>query len=185
MSGACASGQFRIAAYLHAENHSAAGETGTGSSQQKRFALRKWLLAMTLDMLCVGIMVGGGLWLAGAPFPFPLAVLSGVSVFVPYVGPILAILPGLLLALSVSPHLALLAAIVYTIAWQFESNVTLPLLQAKTVHMPPVVSLLAIVAFGLLFGIWGVLLATPLAVVTMTIVRMAYVEDFLEKKARD
>jgi|SRR5215471_6616602 len=147
--------------------------------------LRKWLLAMTLDMLCVGIMVGGGLWLAGAPFPFPLAVLSGVSVFVPYVGPILAIFPGLLLALSVSPHLALLAAIVYTIAWQFESNVTLPLLQAKTVHMPPVVSLLAIVAFGLLFGIWGVLLATPLAVVTLTIVRMAYVEDFLEKKARD
>jgi predicted PurR-regulated permease PerM len=47
--------------------------------------------------------------------------------------------------------------------------------------MPPVVSPLAIVAFGLLFRRLGVLLATPLAVVTMTVVRMAYVEDFLEK----
>jgi predicted PurR-regulated permease PerM len=49
--------------------------------------------------------------------------------------------------------------------------------------MPPAVSLLAIVAFGLLFGVWGVLLATPLAVVTIRIVRMAYVEDVLEEKA--
>ena len=45
----------------------------------------------------------------------------------------------------------------------------------------PAISLLAIVAFGLLFGLWGVLLATPLAVVTLRIVRMAYVEDFLEE----
>lgn len=146
--------------------------------------LRKWLIAMTLDMLFLGIVTGIGLYLIGAPFPFPLGVLSGLSVFVPYIGPIVAIIPGLLLALSVSPELALYAAIVYVIGQQLEGNVSLPLLQVWTVHMPPAVSLLAIVAFGLLFGFWGVLLATPLAVVSMTVVRMAYVEDFLEKKAR-
>jgi predicted PurR-regulated permease PerM len=110
-----------------------------------------------------------------------LAVLSGLSVFVPYIGPIIATIPGLLLALSISPTLALWAGGAYLIAQQLEGNISLPLLQRWTVQMPPVVSLLAIVAFGLLFGLWGVLLATPLAVVTMTVVRMAYVEDFLEK----
>jgi len=144
--------------------------------------LRLWLIAMALDMLILGTLTGIGLWLVGAPFPFPLAVLSGVSVFVPYIGPIIVTIPGLLLALSVSPRLALLAGIVYLVVWQFEGNVSLPILQRWTVHMPPAISLMAIVAFGLLFGIWGVLLATPLAVVTMTIVRMAYVEDFLEDR---
>jgi predicted PurR-regulated permease PerM len=143
--------------------------------------LRKWLIAMTLDMLFLGTLTGVGLYLIGVPVAFALGILSGVSVFVPYIGPIVAIVPGLLIALSVSPTLALYAAIVYLVAQQLEGNIALPLLQRWTVSMPPAVSLLAIVAFGLLFGVWGVLFATPLAVVTTRIVRMAYVEDFLEQ----
>jgi predicted PurR-regulated permease PerM len=141
--------------------------------------LRKWLLAMTLDMLFLGTLTGVGLYLIGVPVAFALGILSGISVFVPYIGPIVAIVPGLLIALSVSPTLALWAAVVYVVAQQLEGNVALPLLQRWTVSMPPAVSLLALVAFGLLFGLWGVLFATPLAVVTIRIVQMAYVEDFL------
>jgi predicted PurR-regulated permease PerM len=145
--------------------------------------LRKWLTAMTLDMMVLGVITGVGLWAVGVPFAFPLGVLSGLSVFVPYIGPIVATLPGILLALSVSPTLALYALIVYVVAQQIEGNISLPLLQRWTVSMPPVVSLLAMVAFGLLFGFWGVLLATPMAVATMTIIQKAYVEDILERKA--
>jgi predicted PurR-regulated permease PerM len=144
--------------------------------------LRKWLIAMALDMLFLMTITALGLWIIGEPFALPLGTLTGVAVFVPYIGPILSTIPGLLLALSESPELALRALAVYVIALQLEGNVTLPLLQRWTVHMPPVLSLLAIVGFGLLFGLWGVLLATPLAVVTLTIVRKAYVEDFLEGK---
>ena len=147
--------------------------------------LRKWLLAMTLDMLFLGTITGVGLYLIGVPVAFALGILSGISVFVPYIGPIVATVPGLLIALSVSPTLALYAAIVYLVAQQLEGNVALPLLQRWTVSMPPAVSLLSIVAFGLLFGLWGVLFATPLAVVTIRIVRMAYVEDFLDGKATE
>jgi predicted PurR-regulated permease PerM len=142
--------------------------------------LRKWLTAMALDMMFLGILTGFGLWLVGVPLSFALGVLSGLSVFVPYIGPIVATIPGLILALSVSPDLALYAGIVYIVAQQLEGNISLPLLQRWTVSMPPAVMLLAMVAFGLLFGLWGVLLATPLAVAAMTIIRMAYVEDVLE-----
>ncbi len=143
-------------------------------------ALRKWLTAMSLDMLFLGIITGIGLWLVGVPLYFALGVLSGLSVFVPYLGPLVATVPGLLLALSVSPELGLYALIVYVVAQQLEGNISLPLLQRWTVQMPPAVMLLSMVGFGLLFGLWGVLLATPLAVAAMTIIRMAYVEDVLE-----
>jgi predicted PurR-regulated permease PerM len=135
--------------------------------------LRKWLLAMTLDMLFLGTLTGVGLYLIGVPVAFALGILSGISVFVPYIGPVVAIVPGLLLALW--------AAGVYLVAQQLEGNIALPLLQRWSVRMPPAISLLAIVGFGLLFGLWGVLLATPMAVVALRIVRMAYVEDFLEE----
>jgi len=144
-------------------------------------ALRKWLTAMSLDMLFLGIVTGLGLWLVGVPLYFALGVLSGLSVFVPYLGPLVATVPGLLLALSVSPELALSALIVYVVAQQLEGNISLPLLQRWTVQMPPAIMLLSMVGFGLLFGLWGILLATPLAVAAMTIIRMAYVEDVLEK----
>jgi predicted PurR-regulated permease PerM len=143
-------------------------------------ALRNWLTAMSLDMLFLGTITGIGLWAVGVPLYFALGVLSGLSVFVPYLGPIVATIPGLLLALSVSPRLALYALIVYVVAQQLEGNISLPLLQRWTVQMPPAIMLLAMVGFGLLFGLWGVLLATPLAVSAMTIIRMAYVEDVLE-----
>jgi predicted PurR-regulated permease PerM len=144
--------------------------------------LRKWLLAMTLDMMFLGTVTGLGLYLIGVPVAFALGILSGISVFVPYIGPVVAIVPGLLIALSVSPGLALYAAIVYIVAQQLEGNIAMPLLQRWTVSMPPAVTLLAIVTFGVLFGLWGVLFATPLAVVTIRIIRMAYVEDVLEQR---
>ncbi|MBV9991292.1 MAG: AI-2E family transporter [Alphaproteobacteria bacterium] len=143
-------------------------------------ALKRWFMGMAIDMLFVGVVTGTGLWLVGVPLPFALGVLTGVSVFVPYIGPTVALIPGLLLALSVSPSLALYAAIVYGVALTIEGNVTQPLLQRWAVSLSPVVNLLAIVAFGIIFGAWGAVLATPMAVALSVLIRMAYVEDMLE-----
>jgi predicted PurR-regulated permease PerM len=143
-------------------------------------ALQNWLIGMTLDMLLLGVMTWFGMWLIGVPLPIALAVLSGVAVFVPYIGPLIAMIPGLLLALSVSPTLALEAAIVYLVVLTIEGNISQPLLQRWTVSLPPVVNLLAILVFSPLFGIWGAVLATPLAVVLWVLVQMVYVEDILE-----
>ncbi|HWA90405.1 MAG TPA: AI-2E family transporter [Rhizomicrobium sp.] len=143
-------------------------------------ALQRWCLGMAIDMLFVGVVTGTGLWLVGVPLPFALGVLTGVSVFVPYIGPTIALIPGLLLALSVSPTLAFYAAIVYAVALTIEGNVTQPLLQRWAVSLSPVLNLLAIVAFGIIFGAWGAVLATPMAVALSVLVRKAYVEDMLE-----
>ena len=145
-------------------------------------ALHNWLVGMTLDMLLLGVMTWFGMWLIGVPFPLALAVLSGIAVFVPYIGPVIATIPGLLLAMSVHPTLALWAALVYAIVLTIEGNISQPLLQRWTVSLPPVVNLLAILVFSPLFGIWGAVLATPLAVALSVLIQMIYIEDVLEDR---
>ncbi len=147
-------------------------------------ALQKWLFGMTLDMLLLGVMTFIGLWAIGVPLPFALAVLSGIAVFVPYIGPAIATIPGLLLAFSVKPVLALYAAAVYAVVLTIEAYVSQPMLQRWAVSLPAIFNLLAILVFAPLFGIWGAILATPLSVALWVLVQKIYIEDVLEDRKR-
>jgi predicted PurR-regulated permease PerM len=146
-------------------------------------ALQKWLLGQAIAMVTVGIVVGVGLALVGVPLAFALGALAAILEFVPVVGPILFSIPGLLLAFSKGPEMALYAFFVYLGVQQFEGNVLIPLIQRWAVELPPVVGLLAVVVGGLLLGVPGIVFATPLAVVIMRIVKHLYVEDALESPA--
>jgi predicted PurR-regulated permease PerM len=112
----------------------------------------------------------------GVPLAIPLGILSGLLDFVPFVGPLLAAIPGLLIAFSQGPDVALYAALVYFSVQFVEGNLVLPLAQKWAVSLPPALTLLSIVAFGLVFGLMGVLFAMPLTVVTLVLVRRLYVE---------
>ena len=87
---------------------------------------------------------------------------------------------GILIGFSVSPETALFATLVYLVVQQLEGNLIMPIAQRWAVALPPAIALVSVVAFGLLFGVLGVLFATPLAVVTMVLVRELYVKDVLE-----
>lgn len=139
-------------------------------------ALRKWLVGQLGAMVVVGVLTGLGLWAVGVPMALPLAILSGLLDFVPFIGPLLAALPGILIAFSQSPQLAVYAALVYLTVQFVEGNIVLPLAQKWAVSLPPALSLLGIVAFGLAFGILGILFAMPLTVVAVVLVQKLYVD---------
>lgn len=143
-------------------------------------SLKKWLVAQLIVMFAVGLLTGVGLALLGVPLSLSLALLIGLFEFIPLLGPIVAAVPGVLLAFTQGPETAVYAALVYVAVQQIESNLLTPLIQRWAVELPPVVALLSIVVCGLLFGILGVLFATPMAVVVMALVRHLYVEDTLE-----
>lgn len=147
-------------------------------------ALWNWLSGQFIVMTFVGVFVTIGLMIIGVPLALVLGLIAGLSEFIPIIGPWIGAVPGLLLALSVDGQTALYTAILYIVIQQMESNIVTPLIQQQMVHIPPAVVILSVVAFGLVFGIGGVILATPLAVIAMVFVGMFYVQDVLGKEVK-
>lgn len=145
-------------------------------------ALELWLHGQLVAMLMVGSLTTLGLWLLGVPSALALGVLAGLAEFVPLIGPIVAAVPAILVALSESGTLALWVIGLYILIQQVEGNVIMPLIQRRMVDLPPAITLFAIVAFWLLFGAVGVLLATPLAVLVFVLVKKLWVRDTLDEK---
>jgi predicted PurR-regulated permease PerM len=139
-------------------------------------SLRRWLVGQLVVMTTVGVAIGIALSIVGVALAPALGVLSGLLEFVPVVGPIAGAIPGLLIAFAQGPDTALYAAIVYGVVLFIEGNVIVPFIQRWAVDLPPVLALLGIVAFGILFGLVGVLFAIPLVVVIVALVRKLYVE---------
>jgi predicted PurR-regulated permease PerM len=142
-------------------------------------ALKLWLRGVLIDMAFVGVMTGLGAWLIGLPSPFALAVIAALLDFVPFVGPIASIIPGLLLAIPGGPEKAVWTLLMYIAIQQIEGNVIYPFVQKQAVNLPPVLSLVAVLAFGVLVGPLGVVLATPLLVVLYTATRLLYLRNTL------
>jgi len=131
-------------------------------------------------MIVVGACVGLGLWAVGVPLAPALGILLGVLDFVPFVGPLLAAIPGVLIAFAQSPQLALYAIAVYATVQFVEGHLVVPIVQKRAVALPPALTLVSIVAFGIVFGPAGLFFAVPLSVVSMVLVQRLYV-DRLER----
>ena len=142
-------------------------------------ALRLWLKGRLLAMVLVGVLTGVGLWLIGVRSYLALALLAAALEFVPFIGPILASVPAILLALLASPEQALLVAGLFLVIQQLEGNLITPLIQQHAVELPAALLLFALLAFALLFGIIGVLLAEPLTVALFVLVKRLYVREAL------
>jgi predicted PurR-regulated permease PerM len=136
-----------------------------------------WLVGQFLDMLIVGALCGIGLWLLGMPLVFILAVVAAATNFVPYIGAIAGAVPAVLIALSMGWQQALEVALLYLGVQTFEGNVTAPLIQQHAINLPPALTLVAQTAFGLVFGLFGVILATPITAATIATVQQLTDED--------
>lgn len=140
-------------------------------------ALQRWMLGQGLTMVIVGTTVGVGLAVLGMPLAAAMGFISGLLEFVPFFGAIAWALLGTLLAFAQGPEKALHVAIFFLVIQQLEGNLVIPLVQRWAVQLPPVLSLLAVVVFGTLFGVEGIVLGTPLMVVAVVLIRKLYVEQ--------
>ncbi len=142
-------------------------------------ALREWLIGRFASMFAVAIFTAVGLWLIDLPSALALAVLAGLMSFVPYFGPIAATVPALLIALPGWPVEPLWVLLLYSGIQFVEGNIITPQVQRRMVSLPPVTLLVAQLTIGFLFGLLGLLLATPLAVVIIVLVQILYIRNVL------
>lgn len=142
-------------------------------------ALWSWLLGQFVVMIAVGVLTATGLLIAGVPLAVPLGLIAGLLEFIPFLGPIVAFVPVILVALAASPQTALYAALVFLVIQQLESHLLTPLVQRWAVALPPVLVIIGAIAFALVFGTLGAIFATPLLVVAVVWVKMLYLHDAL------
>jgi predicted PurR-regulated permease PerM len=142
-------------------------------------AIWYWMMGRLFSMAVLGVLTALGLWVIGAPLPVALGFLAGILAFVPYIGAIASAIPSVLMAAAVNLNLAIYVVILYLGLHLIEGYLLVPLVQRRIVHLPPALTLSAQLLLGLLAGLLGLLLATPLVAAALVLVRMVYVEDVL------
>ena len=142
-----------------------------------RDTLRQWLIARLIAMVLIGVITGAGLALIGIKGAIALGVLAGLLEFVPFFGPIASAIPAVAVALADSPDKALWVIGLYLVIQQLEGNVITPLLLKKRIDVPPVMTVVAVAALGMVFGVLGMLIAEPLLAAVLVTTKMLYVVD--------
>ncbi|MEJ2387614.1 MAG: AI-2E family transporter [Chromatiaceae bacterium] len=142
-------------------------------------ALRRWMVGRFAAMLAVGLITGIGMWLLNVRLAVVLGFIAGVLTFVPYLGTIISLIPAVLSALLTSPMTAVYVTLLFAFAHFFEGYILTPLVIEEAVRLPPGWLITAQVFGALLGGMFGVLIATPVALVGAILVQTLYVEDML------
>jgi predicted PurR-regulated permease PerM len=145
-------------------------------------ALRMWMAGKLLAMFVVGVSTWGGLALIDVPLGLTLALIAALLTFIPNFGPVLSAFPAVLLALIDSPTKALYVVALYVGVQTVESYLLTPLVQKRTVSLPPALGLVGQVVLGAVGGTLGLLVATPLTVAGLVLVRELYVRDVLNSR---
>jgi predicted PurR-regulated permease PerM len=143
------------------------------------FNLRWWLVGQFFLMVIIGVTTTVCLWAMGIPLALTLGLIAGFLEIVPYLGPWLSAVPALLMALLVSPWHVLAVGGLYIGLHILEGYVLLPLVQRRSVLLPPALTLVSQVLLGGLLGLMGLFVAAPLTVACVVLMKMLYVEDTL------
>jgi len=143
-------------------------------------AMWRWLLGRFGAMAITGIGVGGMLAVLGVPLPFTMAIVTALLTFIPNIGGIMALGLALLLAAPQGGSVVLTVFVGYCVLQLLESNVVTPLIQQRQVSIPPALLLSFQLLMGVLAGILGVLVATPLLAALMVFVKQVYIQEILE-----
>ena len=134
--------------------------------------VRAWIF----DATFVGMMIGFGFYFIGVPNALPLGVIAGLGHLIPYFGPIIGGIPAIIVSvvqygdLSQIPFILLVVTLTYAV----DNGFVQPYIFGKSVDMHPIAIILLIIAGGTLFGLFGMLLAVPVATVVKTFTREIY-----------
>ncbi len=144
-----------------------------------RQTLAKWITGRIISMAIIGVCTAIGLAVLGVPLPVTLGVLSALLTFIPNIGPLIAALPQVLLALNVGSDTAVQVLGFNAVLQMLESYLVTPIVQRWEVSAPPALIILAQLLMSVWAGIIGMAVAAPLVVTVMVLTQMLYIRDIL------
>lgn len=138
----------------------------------------KWMQGQLLLMLFIFILDYVGLLALGVPYALSLAIFAGIMEIIPYIGPIVSAIPGVLLGFLISPFLGLATLALYIIVQQIENHVIIPQVMKKAVGLNPIIVIVALLIGAKLGGALGAILSVPVATAIAV-----FVGDFFRKNS--
>jgi predicted PurR-regulated permease PerM len=146
--------------------------------------LGAWVRGQLLLMLMIGVMALVTFIFVGLPSPIVLAVLAGLAEMIPILGPYIAFVPAVLITLTVAPEKVLLVVGCAVVIQLIETNVLVPRVMSHTVGISPLTIIIGIQAGAILYGLYGALLAVPIAAAAQVILAHALrAEDPIQAEA--
>ena len=142
--------------------------------------LVNWVVGRLASMVFVGVLTVLGLSFLGMPLAAVLGLFAGLVTFIPNIGPVVSMVPALLLAFfNGGPHMALYVLLLYLGAQTLESAAVSPVLQQRLISLPPALILVGQLIIGSFTGLLGLTLATPIIAIITVLIKMLYVHDVL------
>ncbi|HWK23203.1 MAG TPA: AI-2E family transporter [Ureibacillus sp.] len=120
-----------------------------------------YILGQILVSICIGVMMTIGFLIIGLDYAFLLGILAMVTSVVPYLGPAIAIIPALVIAIVTSPMMLVYLIIVWTVVQLVEGKFITPNIMGKSLSVHPITIIFVLLTFGSLFGVAGVILGIP------------------------
>lgn len=138
-----------------------------------------WMTATLINMAAIAVVSFIGLLILGVPLALASALLAGLLEFIPNIGPILSVIPPMVVALLDTPWKAVAVLILYFLIQQFEAYLLVPFVMRRQVSLLPAITLLSVIVFGTFFGFLGVFLSVPLVIVFKIWLHRVLIEDVL------
>jgi len=123
--------------------------------------ISSYIQGQILVSICIGIMVSIGFFIIGMDYAFLLGALAMFTSVVPYLGPLIAITPAVIIAIVTSPFMLVKLAIVWTIVQVVDSKFISPQIMGKSLQIHPITIIFVLLTAGSLFGVAGVILGIP------------------------
>lgn len=145
------------------------------------YQLKNWAFGSLILGIIIGVVTAIGLWtlgkITGHEFPYILlfSVIAGIGEMIPTIGPIVSAFPPVLVALTIDPMLAVWVIVLFIVIQQLENNLVVPLVMGQTLDFHPVSIIFAVLVMGSLFGLFGAVLAMPIA----AIIKVCWQEFYL------
>ncbi|MBU4380608.1 AI-2E family transporter [Candidatus Parcubacteria bacterium] len=132
--------------------------------------LGAWIRGELILMTIVGLFTFIGLTIIGMEYTLSLSLIAGFLELIPTLGPLISAVPATIVGFAISPTMGLLVIAVYIIVQQVENNLFVPKVMQKAVGFNPLVTLIAVLVGGKLFGFMGMLFAVPVVLILQTLI---------------
>ncbi|HKB88409.1 MAG TPA: AI-2E family transporter [Patescibacteria group bacterium] len=132
-----------------------------------------WAIGELALMLAIGVTTYIGLVALGIPYALPLAILGGILEIVPFLGPIIAAIPSILIGFGISPLTGLGVAVLTFLIHEIEGYVLVPKIMEKSTGVSPLITLISLAIGARLAGVVGAIISVPV-VITLQVLTKKY-----------